>query len=756
MLLLGSGFSVAQTFEENTVSSTSTTETKEQPIIHTLKTGESLMTISYKYYGTHQKWQVIVDANPNVDPMLLTIGQSLTIPLEHIKDKSFIKTAVVVAPKEVVPTVSEALPVPEVEEKVEISVIPPKVEFETPTIKVVNFDKKEEIKQEVVMAKLAVTVPVISKVEVAKVEVDTSANDVFLERIRELEEQNLAQQKELEQFQIDKSKEIAELNQHHEKVAQDLKFNNKELVATISAKERMYYQKGEDSNDRIETLLDENNNLRRKNENFKNEIVSIDKKLHETKQSYVSTLVLNEKLQDKNEDLNERKFASLNLKDNLVKTQQEYDELHDEFIKAKEDNISFEKKFVDYKLLEKKLSKAKDSLEDYKQDITDLSSKVSSFENQKSKIQTSHPLYLKSLLSKAHSDIIREKTRLLTERIWVEKNKNFGKCVVQINQNETKNLKAVYRDFVLYLNEQFGSENVVISQSEDKLIFKMPGKLVWGVKDPSISSGQVANLYKINNYLNQLPVKNLTIVGHSKYSAIKDKFQKVHDGDIFILKQAIKVQDYFIKELGWNPSKVNSLSAGFQPDELGKGKKSFEFQIELHTGKDNNTRSIAAIIKKDEALSSISDDLLEDLSEPKFSKIQINQNNIDVNLGHHYFFTSGGSSLTGSGKVYVDKLVKMFSLSSDVEFDIMWIPGRQDKDSNKNVRKSLREIASMKKYLADKYPSFLDKTNFGFSNRHHNLNEGLTYAQDKHNDRLVFRVIPIGINISRMDEINDI
>ncbi|MBT4760978.1 MAG: LysM peptidoglycan-binding domain-containing protein [Bdellovibrionaceae bacterium] len=47
---------------------------------HVIKKGESLMTISNIYYGTHQKWRLITKANPKIDPNKIEEGTTLTIP----------------------------------------------------------------------------------------------------------------------------------------------------------------------------------------------------------------------------------------------------------------------------------------------------------------------------------------------------------------------------------------------------------------------------------------------------------------------------------------------------------------------------------------------------------------------------------------------------------------------------------------------------------------------------------------------------
>lgn len=48
--------------------------------IHVVASGDELMRISHKYYGTHQRYRDIQRANPDLDPNNLIVGQKLVIP----------------------------------------------------------------------------------------------------------------------------------------------------------------------------------------------------------------------------------------------------------------------------------------------------------------------------------------------------------------------------------------------------------------------------------------------------------------------------------------------------------------------------------------------------------------------------------------------------------------------------------------------------------------------------------------------------
>jgi hypothetical protein len=753
-----------------------------------IKAGDSYASVIEQFYGNRYSWDRIEKINPDVDPSMLKIGQTILVPkLPGLIEQDQTEHSQVVVQEE------------EKKEKVDI-------EFAAAQIDVVAGKKP-------VPKKKPVVVEVKPKPQ-AKVEVQVSNADQFKVKeqakvISNLEEQIaklLEENKKLREDNVDKSessselsgdldearkqashweqkyqklaealddkkvdaKNLAELKQQNDELIQSikkmekdekeqiqrLKLENKELMSSLKAKEERFYLKGEKSQEKMKDLLQTNNDLREKLSDWKDKYATLEERQRKVNDSLYKTQKELDKLQNDHEELVDRKVANLNMQDQMMKIQQEYDELQSEYLDLKETNIQYKKEIASLNMVERKYEKAQDSLKDYEQDVKDLKQKVTQLEKENKKVESEHPLYMRSLLAQSQADMIKEKNRLLTEKLWVEKNKDFGKCVVEISQHDPAELKTIFRDFVLYLNEQFGSENVLISNSEDKLIFKIPGKTVWGVRDPKVSSKYFETLAKIDHYMKQLPVDKVHITGFSKYKSVKGQKSKEMDGDLFILGQSVKLQKYFVNELGWLPNKVSSSSGGYKPDSLGNAKKEFEFHVSLKNNK--KERKIASVLKKDRVLNNIQSDILEKLSEPKYSKVDLSKDSLDIHLGRHYFFSTQSESLTRSGKRYIDNLMAMFVLASDANFELLWVPGRQEKNTDDNVSRSLREIASVKKYLNEKHHWVADRIQFGYANRHHSINDGLTYAQDRFNKRLIFKVIPTGVNIKKMDEVDGI
>ena len=51
-----------------------------------VKSGDTLATLSIKYFGTHDSWRIIADVNSIENPDLINVGQSLTIPGKHHRE----------------------------------------------------------------------------------------------------------------------------------------------------------------------------------------------------------------------------------------------------------------------------------------------------------------------------------------------------------------------------------------------------------------------------------------------------------------------------------------------------------------------------------------------------------------------------------------------------------------------------------------------------------------------------------------------
>ncbi|MGE0142384.1 MAG: LysM peptidoglycan-binding domain-containing protein [Planctomycetota bacterium] len=49
-------------------------------VLHEVAAGETLTHVSRRYYGSDQRWQVILDANPGLDPRRMPVGREIVVP----------------------------------------------------------------------------------------------------------------------------------------------------------------------------------------------------------------------------------------------------------------------------------------------------------------------------------------------------------------------------------------------------------------------------------------------------------------------------------------------------------------------------------------------------------------------------------------------------------------------------------------------------------------------------------------------------
>lgn len=696
-------------------------------IEHVVAAGDSFMSISDKYYDTNQQWRNLVKANPNIDPAKLSVGQVILVPEAKLdNDKSLVDSKesefkeVLVENKKETEEKSESVDL-NLEVKVENEIKKEvKSEEDTPTalpLITLSIDKNEK-KEEAPKASL----PVCTELQAQNNQLSLSQN-ALLSKNKELEE-NISK----------------------------LYSSKADLLAILKQKEESCYLAGDNQSDKIKSLLNENNDLREEGIKWKDKVSLLESKYSDLKIKFVDAQREMDKLKDSNEDLTNRKIASLNLQDQVGSLQKEYDELQNEYFDLKEANIYYKKSISENKDVSLKLSKAEEKIKNYETDLADLKEKLVSLQSEHKQVEQDHPLYLKKLLASAQENMIKEKTRLLTEKLWHEKNQDFKLCKVNIVENKNKDQSKNIRDFILYLNDQFGSQNVLISNSDDLLIFRMPDKLVYGVSNPKVNSLYYPQLVKITNFLNKLFVENLEIVGHSKFEFIKDESNKVIDAYSFMFTQLFSLEKYFTDELAWPAKKINLISAGQYVNQRGESKKMFEFRVKLASTEVQ--RSIASVVKEDKVLGKIQNEMLLNLGEPEFAKVRLGDNTLKIAMGRHYFYAKESSGLTQSGKNYVDKIMDMLVMTNDANFLLTWVPGKDEKDESMANRKVLREIASLRSYIEEKHTWAKGRLNFGFENRHHTLNDGLTYHQNKMNSRIIFEVIPHSINIHHLKELD--
>jgi hypothetical protein len=686
------------------------------PVIHKVDSGESFMSISYKYYGTHQKWRELVKANPNVNPSALTIGQEVVVPnpLKEVKQVERID-------------VVDAEPITVQKDEV--------------------FEKKEKNIEKA-----------IGRLRDRRVENEIEQR--YEKKLAEIAQKKKKSEKQHERKvkkfkdELENSKRaIASLKEQSEDYARKKVEEIDEIKDDFAKQKQKLLQMVEETNEKIENISVEKDNYYKELKSTKEERDQIEAQRERYKDKWKSSeekvSLLNQELEklQKVQISQEQCTASQNLLEKFKKLEEKYFAL-------KEQTQEVNAKSSTFNDLERRFIKLQEDKKDLEFEIVDLREELKKRKEENDKFKKDHPFYIPQVMAYSQEQVLKEKNRILTQRFWIEKNKHFGKCEVKF-PDQKKDYKALLSDFVLYLNETYGAKNVLVGQTENKIIFKLPGKVVYGSSTPIVSDKFIPQLETISNYLQKLPVERMHIIGFSKAKEINKGGGKKVSGNRLALHQSIKLQKFFINEFGWSPQKISSGSMGEKKNKFGKSEKYFSVAVTLEKPKERK-RSIASLVEKDDALRTIKADILEKLGEPKYTHLEINENGLELHLGRHYLFKGDRSELTDEGvKDYLDQLMNMFSLASDVTFQVLWAPGNLEKNESANIFKALRETENIKNYIVNNHKWAAQRVEIGYLNRQNKLRSGRSFAEDRYNRRIVFRVIPQSITIRELGELSE-
>ncbi len=677
-------------------------------IDHTITRGDTLMILSRIYYGTLHNWTEIIEANPEIDPNMIKLGQIIKIP---VKEKMLNYKAVDTSKNFGLLIKEKFLP------------------------RSINNNSDEEI--------------------------HVTSNSEIIEQEANIQQSGLEKQTEVP-VDVEQATEKKKINPKWKyEVVSKPTINvvyenqiNQKYLDIISDKEKEAFNIKSKLEENLKMTLSQKEEFESKYNETMKELTNLKTEHSELLSQYSDTTSELDKIKQEKELLVDRKIASLDTNGEYDKMKRDFASLQDEYLNLKKSSISSQQNERELQNVASKFKLAEEKVKELRVDNSELSRKVASLEKQVKNDEKSHPLYLKSLLANSQEHVIKEKNRILTERIWVEKNKEYGKCIVNLVPNNDNTEKVVFRDLILYLNDSYGSENVFIAGTDNIVIFKIPGKAVYGTQKPVVNQQFKEQFYKINEYLEGLPVQSVEVIGKSRFDKVKGASGGYVDGLTFALRQSVTIQNHFITELGMKPKIITSKSWGYKPDDEDSAKKEFIFKVKFKSNEVNN-RAIASVISKDKVLETIQEDLLAKLGEPKYSKLNIDSNGVEVHLGRHYFFNSNETALTDKGMDYLKTVFEMFSLSSDVNFEVEWVPAKNEEYSEILESRNYREIASVKGYLMDKFTWLKNKVLFGHANRHHNIAPPHSYENEKFNKRIVFRIVPKDINVKQLDELGD-
>jgi hypothetical protein len=476
---------------------------------------------------------------------------------------------------------------------------------------------------------------------------------------------------------------------------------------------------------------------------------------HERYNNEKEKIVASKKIEQERERLAKEKWRDAKekaqgLEEKLSDANELIEDLKREILEIKEQNIALTKKLDkldevsdNNKDLTRKIASLEDEADTYKSELEKKRDKLV-------KLEKNNPLVVPNSLNLSEIEILREKNRILGQRLWVENNREFGECKIVLNKEEQKD---EFSNLVLFLTEKYGTQNISIGQNDQTLSINIPGRMVYGVENPQINSSFYEDLFEISNRLTNLSIKRIEFLGQTNYKIVTADSGQSVSGEGFILSQALALQNYFENELGWSPSNLKSSALVF-PQEGKEIKKFFTFKIELEqSGK--NERTIESQVEFDDSLKTLGDELTRYLGEPKYFKLSYKDHSMHLNLAHHYFFQENSSQISPKGLQYIDRIMDSLIKTNMVEFQLSWAGEGNSYPDIANKNKALSQIASLKNHIYSKHPWAKDKFTFSYLNKHNRLDPNYGPEAERMNRRIVFSVVPQSINRRELGDVSD-
>jgi hypothetical protein len=726
-----------------------------------IREDDELMKISYIFYGTHQKWQRILDDNPNLDPKELIVGTKITV--RDAIDKDYSVIVYDYNPNN--NTSASAAATPKVVEK---EVVKEKIVYvdkpiDEETVKKEKAQAQKRIEQEQRNKELAASIEK-KRAEIESIkDLKEKREEELLEIIADLKKENiqLLEQKAKELKENDQVWEdkLSQKDNEIEKLKEDMKEKREEV-------DQAWLAKFDDLREKNKKLVDEQVkkaqeiNLRWEEKFFvleeekKAEVTAAVKTSEEWKRKYISVQSNydnreSELLSEKNDlqiqynelQLSYQKMSELS--EDEASWKEKYFELQKDYITSKENNNKIKDQKSQLQAKYDRLSNWNEEKEDLLEQLDSLKLKYSKLQKESSNQQNKNDLFVQRNLMASKEEVLKEKTKILSQRLWIEKNKDLGQCSLNI-VNKTQE-KPKYNQLEEIVKDVFGEKSFYFDPAENKLVIRLPGNSVYGVDSPQLNVNIKKHLSQIGKYLKNYAIDKVEFFGHSKYNKLKSESGGVVDREFFELVQGQKLKDFMSEHLYFPQEKVMVGTGHFVLPEDKKNKyfdMAITFTKPLDYPKDRNP---ATIKKSHSDLHEVTKEIYGKLSEPKYGRLFLNEKSLEIHLGRHYFFD--GNNLKSSGLSKLNTILDIFSASNDVGLEVLWVPGLLETSSDKTVKRSVAHVNKLKNYIqkSGKWPE--NRVNFKITDKYEVLEDAFTEYEDKINRRLIFRVVPLSVSM---------
>lgn len=389
-----------------------------------------------------------------------------------------------------------------------------------------------------------------------------------------------------------------------------------------------------------------------------------------------------------------------------------------------------------------------DELRDWKQERHELMSRVNQLTeankrliHENENLSAKGDIFVKQALASDEEFILREKGRILSERLWIEKNRTVSECKVQLTPSHGEPPKT--EDLLSLLTKEFGAKNFFIDPSENKVIIRIPGDSVVGVDSPRLRQRYQVSLSKIAGFMKNFAIRSAQIETHDPHKGkiINESDEHVAP-ELVHVKQSKTILDYLSKKV-FIPQTETALGKGSLNLASKKNVKYFDLSISFEKG------ALGSIVQNTPSEVDSTQKLVSNLLAS--SKLNVDaavtqDGIIELDIPRDQIFGKS-DQLRPSGKAKMQKILSLFSGAMNTGVEVLWAPGHFERNETINIATALHDLDKLKTIVNQDQSSTTSRVRFyQLSGRDAFRNE-LNPSKDKLERRIIVRVVPSSLGI---------
>lgn len=467
----------------------------------------------------------------------------------------------------------------------------------------------------------------------------------------------------------------------------------------------------------------------------------------------------------------QRKETESRLKKELDQTQRENDKFQDLLAMATKHKAKMEDDFNDkIESLENKLSKSEnetnrfqektevlqarlDQLKDWKDEkdkflnrYNDLNSENKRLLAENDSLAQRKDVFVSHQLVSTQEQILKEKSRILAERLWVEKNRSVSECKIEATQITKDAPKA--EELQNILASTFGAKNFFIDPSENKIILRIPKNAILGVDKPRIRQSYQVQLSKVAGYLKNYSLSKAKLESQSNPKGeVMDENNVPQEKEFVELKQSKAILEYLSDKVFIPQTEV----------AMGKGSTGLftkdndqYFDLSLTFQEPIVNPALAGIEVTENSSNLTIENFLSDIKakvvKNNKGSAEVKNGILEIDIPHDQIFGKN-EQLLQSGKTKLNEIVSLFSTSSDVGVEVLWVPGQFDRGTQTNLEASYRDLTKIKNTISNDQKSLTERVSYFNMDGRDVYRDDSNPSNDRLKKRIIFRIVPYSLGV---------